>query len=58
LNGKVLLIQRDICKPGSHASEREIQELQDNDAFDLVIQNNGSLKDLFKSLKKLYVKLK
>lgn len=58
LNGKVLLIQRNICKPGSHASEREIQELQDNNAFDLVIQNNGTLKDLFKSIKKLYVKLK
>ena len=54
LKGNVLMIQRDICKPGNHASEKEIQKLSEENKFDFVIDNNSTLKDLFNNLKKIY----
>ena len=50
-NGKVIYIKRDCSKPGSHASEREIIDLYNQNKFDYVVENNGSLKDLFNNLK-------
>ena len=53
LNGITILINRDSCKPGNHASEREVKELQDNNSFNFIIDNNGTLKNLFNNLNKL-----
>lgn len=54
--GLVLYIDRNICKPGNHASERETQEMLKSKLFSEIIYNNGSLKELFYSLKN-FVKL-
>ena len=51
LGGTCILINRDICKPGNHVSEKEIQELYNNNCFDSVIDNNRTLYDLFNQLK-------
>lgn len=53
LNGKIIYINRDICKPGTHASERELIELYNQNEFDYVVNNNSSLKDLFNNLKNI-----
>lgn len=50
--GKVIYINRKDCKPGNHASEKEIQEMLENLQYDAVIFNDGSLEDLFNKLKK------
>ena len=50
--GKVICIYRQNCKPGNHASEKEIQEMLENLQYDAVIFNDGSLEDLFNKLKK------
>ena len=51
--GKILYINRDICIPGNHASEKEIIELKENGKFDYIINNNGTLKDLFNNINKI-----
>lgn len=50
-NGTTIYINRPGCKPGSHASEREVINMLEDDLFDIVIENNGSLRDLFNKLK-------
>lgn len=50
--GRVIYIHRKSCKPGNHASEKEIQEMLENLQFDSVVFNDGSLEDLFNTLKK------
>ena len=50
-DGVIIYIKRYSAKPGSHASEREMVDLYNQDKFDYVIDNNGSLKDLFNNLK-------
>lgn len=52
-DGKIIYISRPGCNPGNHQSEKEVIELLDNNQFDYVVYNNGSLKDLFNNLKKL-----
>ena len=52
-NGLTIYIQRNSAKPGTHASEREVIDLYENNAFDYIIENNGTLKDLFNNLKKI-----
>ena len=52
-NGYTIYIHRDIAKPSNHASERELGEMLQNDLFDSVIDNNGSLEDLFISIKSI-----
>lgn len=54
LNGICILINRNICKPGNHASEKEIQDLNNNNCFDIVIDNNSTIKNLFYCLKNIY----
>ena len=49
--GKIIYIHRSNCKPGNHASEKEIQEMLENFQYDTIILNNGSLEDLFNKLK-------
>ena len=51
--GKIIYINRNICIPGNHASEREIVELKENKIFDYIINNNGTLKDLFNNINKI-----
>ena len=53
LNGASIYIYRSIARPGNHASEKELEELFCNRQFDYCIDNNGSLEDLFYSLKEL-----
>lgn len=50
-NGTIIYIERPGCIPGSHSSEREVLEMKDQNFFDFVIENNGSLKDLFYKIK-------
>ena len=52
LGGSTIYIQRDSAKPGAHASEREVVELYNQNKFDYIVDNNGTLKDLFNNLKK------
>lgn len=49
--GRIIYIKRDICKPGVHASEKEVQTLLKSNKFDYIIDNNGTLKDLFYRVK-------
>ena len=49
--GKIIYIHRSGCKPGNHATEKEIQEMLENFQYDTIILNNGSLEDLFNKLK-------
>lgn len=47
----IIYIKRDTCTPGSHASEKEIVKLYENNSFDYVVENNTTLKDLFNNIK-------
>ena len=49
--GTTIYINRPGCKPGSHASEREVINMLDDDLFDIVIDNSGTLRDLFNQIK-------
>ena len=51
--GKIIYINRDTCIPGNHASEKEIIELKERNVFDYIINNNGTLKDLFNNINKI-----
>lgn len=50
-NGTLIYINRPGCEPGNHASEREVYELYSNGEFKHVLQNDGTLKDLFYKIK-------
>ena len=52
--GQCILIDREGCNPGNHASEKEIEDLYKNDKFDWIIRNDGTLEDLFNNLKAWY----
>jgi len=56
--GKIIYINRDGAVPGNHASEREVVELLSEGKIDFQIDNNGSLKELFNSLKNITKQLK
>ena len=51
--GEIICINRDLCVPGNHASEKEIVELKNEHKFDYIIDNNGTLKDLFNNINKI-----
>jgi hypothetical protein len=46
-------VSRSSAKPGTHASEREVIELEKENAFDFYIPNEGTLSDLFYNLKSI-----
>jgi dephospho-CoA kinase len=46
-------VDRIGCEFGQHASEREMEELLNNNKYDYVIQNNGSIQDLFNHIKEI-----
>lgn len=52
-NGLCIFINNPNTKPGHHASEKEVSELVSNNKFDYIIDNKGSLEDLFNALKML-----
>lgn len=49
----LIYISRPSCSPGNHQSEKEVIELYKNNKFDHVIDNNGTLEDLFYKVKQL-----
>ena len=51
--GKVIYIYRPECKAGSHASERELLTLYGNGDYDYLINNVGTLSDLFYKIKNI-----
>lgn len=46
-NTFVIHITREECTSGLHASEKELEELLNNEQYDILLENNGTLKDLF-----------
>lgn len=50
-NGTLIYINRPGCEPGNHASEREVYELYSKGEFNHVLQNDGTLEDLFYKIK-------
>lgn len=52
-NGIVIYVSRPGCWFGQHASEKEMEELLNNNKYDYVINNNGSIKDLFNKIKSI-----
>lgn len=53
LGGKVIYIHRPECKAGSHVSERELLTLYGNGDYDYLINNDGTLSDLFYKIKNI-----
>ena len=51
--GIVIYINRPNYEFGQHASEREMKELLENDKYDFIIDNNGSIEDLFNQVKNI-----
>lgn len=51
-NGLVLYIDNPNCTPEQHASESEVLEMKNNHDFDFIIENNGTLEDLFNKIVK------
>lgn len=54
--GIVIYIDRNQT-PGNHRSESEVITLYNEGKFDYIINNNGSIKDLFKKVKCIVSKL-
>lgn len=52
--GSVLILERNGCYPGTHASEKEIKDIINNKNYDYYINNSFSFKYLFDELKKFY----
>ena len=55
--GTTVYINRN-CEPGQHQSEKEVLDLYNDKKFDCVIDNTGTLKDLFYKTSKLVTKWK
>ena len=51
--GLVIYINRPNYEFGQHASEREMKELLENNKYDFIINNNGSIEDLFNQVKSI-----
>ena len=51
--GIVIYVNRPNYEFGQHASEREMKELLENYKYDFIINNNGSIEDLFNQVKEL-----
>lgn len=49
--GYIIYINRPNCTFGHHQSEREIQNMLKNNIYDIIIDNDGTLKDLFNKVK-------
>lgn len=53
LNAFIIHIVRPGCEKGTHSSEVELEKLYQNKAYTYLINNDGTLKDLFNNCKKL-----
>lgn len=53
LNGLTIYINRPNFEFGQHASERELKILLDKNKFDIIIENNGTMSDLFNKIKQI-----
>lgn len=49
----IIHVIRDGCVVGLHASEKELEELFNNKNYDVLLENNGTLKDLFYKCKNI-----
>lgn len=52
----VIHVTRPGCVAGTHASELELKTLEEQNMYDVLIENNGSLKDLFNECKRIIKK--
>lgn len=52
-NTHIIHIVRDGCVAGMHASEKELEELYQNKKYDILLENNGTLKELFNKCKSI-----
>lgn len=52
-NTYIIHIVRDGCTAGMHASEKELEELYQNKKYDILLENNGTLKELFNKCKSI-----
>lgn len=57
-NGTIIYIERPEAKPGNHASEKEVIQLKEENKFDYIMLNYGSLKELFYQTKYILYKIK
>ena len=55
--GIVIYVNRPNYEFGQHASEREMKELLENDKYDFIIDNNGSIENLFVQIKSIVKEL-
>ena len=53
LGAVIIHITRPGCEKSSHSSETELDKLYQDKAYSYLIENNGTLKDLFNNCKKL-----
>lgn len=49
----IIHVIRKGCNIGEHVSEQEIKNLFDNKKYDILLENDGSLKDLFYKCKNI-----
>lgn len=49
----IIHVIRDGCVAGSHASEKELEELFNNKNYDVLLENNSTLKNLFYKCKNI-----
>lgn len=52
-NTHIIHIVRDGCVAGMHASEKELEELYQEKKYDILLENNGTLKELFNKCKSI-----
>lgn len=52
-NTYIIHIVRDGCVAGMHASEKELEELYQNKQYNILLENNGTLKELFNKCKNI-----
>lgn len=52
-NAFIVHIIRPECNLGYHESELEVKTLLENKAYDVLLNNNGTLKDLFNNIKNI-----
>lgn len=55
--GIIIYINRPGCNFGKHQSEREMQDMLKNNVYDIIINNDGTLQDLFDNVKNCTEKL-
>ena len=53
LGGIVIYVSRPHYTFGQHASEREMEELLNNNKYDYIIENDGSIEDLFENVREI-----